>query len=722
VALFSSIISCVNNGRADEHNPEESPNILGTWVSEFQRNGENGQLYLEFTDEVIVSTGGGRSGDGRVHSFEIGNGVVMDQWFAGLSDTEVYRYKIDEFIGFLEYPNVDNRILLAVHPASTWVATIHQLPGEVLVQTWESDFGGTSWLQHKTLFDYKFVNDGNTLELTSMPAGTVTSFNRVIKSTGSNVLAQNPSTTPPSPKPFSTEDYKIYRETIHLLNKFGGNRSNLEEVYGMIKGLAERNPDSGYPIVAFAELRYTQALGGDSSYSEALSVAQQALEIDPKIADAYVIVAKVLINNNNYHGALAAARRAIGLAPDSPEAMFAMARAAEVLKRYDESEHWYRKCISSHTDNVRQSNIYGWLGTMLATKIPADIEGATLAKIKAADLVFDTGAWKVRNAAHHLLMNTDQFDLAIYYAEQALSLANFRAARWDLGLAEYYKWGDALRYPKKYRNNPRKPLSPEEITAKTGVSPEYVFTQNPLSRAEPSASFALWEGGYIENIDVVPKGTVNTALISATYGNHMELVKLLVKNGANVNARDSDHNQTPIFYAVQRQNLEMVKFLVDHGARINLINNQGLPLAQYAVNRETGDRISIIRYLLEQGIDPEIPNKWGETLIVSALISKNLEAFRLLITEYDADVNARSTGNTPILALAAVSSGAMGQKMLKVLLDNGANPWVKYNQDIVTYLLTPGHNEQKFPAFKENAALIQEARKSFPKPPDFDQD
>ena len=451
-------------------------------------------------------------------------------------------------------------------------------------------------------------------------------------------------------------------------------------------------------------------------------MCHQALKIDPKIADAYVIVAKVLINNNNYHGAQDAAQRAIRLAPDLPEAMFAMARAAEVLKQYDESEHWYRKCISSHTDNVRQSNIYSWMGNMLSRKKPADIEAATLAKIKAADLVFDTGARTVRNTANYLLSKTDQFDLAIYYAEQALSLADFSAARSDLGLAEYYKWGDAMRYPEKYINNSRKPLSPEEITAKTGVTAEYVFTQNPLSRAEPSASFALWEGGYIENIDVVPKGTANTALISAAYGNHMELVKLLVKNGANVNARDSDYDQTPIFYAVQRQNMEMVEFLVGNDARINLINNQGRPLAQYAVNRETGDRISIIRYLLEQGIDPEIPNKWGETLIVSALISKNLETFRLLITEYDADVNARSTGNIPILALAAVSSGTMGQKMLKVLLDNGANPWVKYNQDIVTFLLAPGHNEQKFPAFKENAALIQEARKSFPKPPDFDQD
>jgi ankyrin repeat protein len=54
--------------------------------------------------------------------------------------------------------------------------------------------------------------------------------------------------------------------------------------------------------------------------------------------------------------------------------------------------------------------------------------------------------------------------------------------------------------------------------------------------------------------------------------NDIEMVKLLIDNGADVNAIDAN-NDTPLHYACKNnQNIEMVKLLIDNGANVNALN------------------------------------------------------------------------------------------------------------------------------------------------------
>lgn len=57
---------------------------------------------------------------------------------------------------------------------------------------------------------------------------------------------------------------------------------------------------------------------------------------------------------------------------------------------------------------------------------------------------------------------------------------------------------------------------------------------------------------------------------------HLEVVKLLVKNGARVNASNYS-GLTPLHYAAMRWNWEMVAFLIENGARVNAIDNRRMP-------------------------------------------------------------------------------------------------------------------------------------------------
>ena len=70
------------------------------------------------------------------------------------------------------------------------------------------------------------------------------------------------------------------------------------------------------------------------------------------------------------------------------------------------------------------------------------------------------------------------------------------------------------------------------------------------------------------NIDSGQYTTGNTALNYAAMKNNLDIVKLLVKGGANLE-KENDDGQTPLYSAVHHGNIEIVKFLIDSGANIN---------------------------------------------------------------------------------------------------------------------------------------------------------
>jgi len=70
------------------------------------------------------------------------------------------------------------------------------------------------------------------------------------------------------------------------------------------------------------------------------------------------------------------------------------------------------------------------------------------------------------------------------------------------------------------------------------------------------------------NIDSGQYTTGNTALNYAAMKNNLDIVKLLVKAGANLE-KENDNGETPLYNAVDHNNIEIVKFLIESGANIN---------------------------------------------------------------------------------------------------------------------------------------------------------
>ena len=176
-------------------------------------------------------------------------------------------------------------------------------------------------------------------------------------------------------------------------------------------------------------------------------------------------------------------------------------------------------------------------------------------------------------------------------------------------------------------------------------------------------------------------GFFGTPLHAASRRNHLKIVQLLLKNGAEVNAPNRS-GWTPLHFASQRGHLEVGRLLFEHGADVNAKKDdlstplhlasanghfelvQTLLRHNADVNAQTsvGDTplhrtlaegyVDIARLLLEHGADVDALGKWGWTPLQFASRSGHL-AFVLLLLEYGADVNANDDGHWAPLYLSA---------------------------------------------------------------------
>ena len=136
--------------------------------------------------------------------------------------------------------------------------------------------------------------------------------------------------------------------------------------------------------------------------------------------------------------------------------------------------------------------------------------------------------------------------------------------------------------------------------------------------------------------------------LAALKGETLEVAKAL-RNGANPNIGAPD-NMTPLMAAVQQDNVEIVKLLLEAGADVNVQEKSGgltaLSLACHA------GKTANVAALISAGADLNRPTRVGNTPLMQAIGFYHKEAALLLISS-GADVNyATQTGNTALMCAA----------------------------------------------------------------------
>ena len=228
--------------------------------------------------------------------------------------------------------------------------------------------------------------------------------------------------------------------------------------------------------------------------------------------------------------------------------------------------------------------------------------------------------------------------------------------------------------------------------------------KNFMKRSNISALFLLMFGvttGCVAG--VVTEAKENKDLLRAILHEDIDKAREALKDGADVNARDSE-GWTALHWAASGRSVEIVRLLLKAGADINAQDNTGSTALIWAVNpiNMADSETETVKLLLENGANVDTKNNRGETALIEELKSGNTDCITLLLKAH-ADVNVQDNDGATALHYAASGRSV---EIVRLLLKAGADVNTKdkkgktalmqtapyENVEIVKLLLNAGAN------------------------------
>lgn len=124
---------------------------------------------------------------------------------------------------------------------------------------------------------------------------------------------------------------------------------------------------------------------------------------------------------------------------------------------------------------------------------------------------------------------------------------------------------------------------------------------------------------------------INDELLDCAKDADIERAKAVLAQGADVNTHDDAPGWTPIVHAAIHGHLEMVKWLLANGAQVDS-QTQDFKCSTTALNGASAfGHVMVMECLLNHGADIEFKENNGSPLMYAAACEDGVEAVRLLI-------------------------------------------------------------------------------------------
>lgn len=185
-----------------------------------------------------------------------------------------------------------------------------------------------------------------------------------------------------------------------------------------------------------------------------------------------------------------------------------------------------------------------------------------------------------------------------------------------------------------------------------------------------------------------------TGLILAAHAGALDIAKILVQHGADVNARTTtEFGSTVLSFAIEGKNPELAAFLIESGALVDGKGRNGQTPLHYAAAHGLNEFVEL---LLGRGANPDLfsaPDSNGNLTnpLLAAAANGHLQTVRLLL---ERGANLEITNNVGETVLMDVCKRPYPQ-IVKFLLERGArvNAVGRYGHTALIYAAYQGDSE-----------------------------
>lgn len=170
-----------------------------------------------------------------------------------------------------------------------------------------------------------------------------------------------------------------------------------------------------------------------------------------------------------------------------------------------------------------------------------------------------------------------------------------------------------------------------------------------------------------------------TTLITAVQEQNIEQVKKIMKDPQYVIDETNSEGNTPLNIAVHQNQVEIAKILIDHGADINIQNN--ISDSPYLYAGAEG-RSEILTYMLtKQKPDYQKVNRYGGNALIPAAEKGHIENVKILLGEEQMAVDFQNNfGYTALIEAVALNDGSETyQEITRLLIAGGADKSIRDN-------------------------------------------
>ncbi len=244
----------------------------------------------------------------------------------------------------------------------------------------------------------------------------------------------------------SVDEQRLYLKAQKIIDGWRGDDVSLKEAEKILQEIMAHNSDSALAHVGLGRLAYKKGYINNRKYKEADLIKahkyfDRALEINPKLFDAYFYSAYAYMFSRDWQKVGQMAEKAKELDPESPRTGLLLSEIALRQKRFQESEQWAKFAISKTTDKKILIDSH-----LLLTKVYRKQKQYGLAEksyLKIIELDPDS-PWAMSNYSSFLSNSKSEHDQAIAYGKSALELMDFGMGHRVLAKAYYGKGADFL--------------------------------------------------------------------------------------------------------------------------------------------------------------------------------------------------------------------------------------------------------------------------------------